>query len=149
MQANDIMTAGPAVVRTDASLQHVARLMVDYDCGAIPIVTEDGNRPVGIVTDRDITTRAVAEGRNPLEMQADEVMTRNVVTVDRHAPVEDCAALMEKEQVRRVVVVDNNGTCLGIIAQADIARETSEAQTGEVVEDVSQPTPSASAPSRT
>lgn len=94
-------------------------LMVEHDCGAIPVVEDERNRkPVGIVTDRDITCRTVAEGKNPLEMTVGDCMTGSCATVSQKDDVEDCCRIMEENQVRRVPVVDDGG----IVAQADIAR---------------------------
>lgn len=139
MKVNEIMTANPACCTPDTNLQEVAKMMVDNDCGAIP-VCEDANhkRPIGIVTDRDITVGTVAKGDNPLEMTAKSVMTKNVVTVTPDTNVEDCLNLMEEKHVRRVPVVGENGECVGIVAQADVATNTSDRKTAEVVEKISQ-----------
>jgi signal-transduction protein with cAMP-binding, CBS, and nucleotidyltransferase domain len=121
--------------------------MVEQDCGAVPVVESyETGRPVGVVTDRDITCRAVAEGRNPLELTAGEVMSQGCVTISAAASVADCCAALEQHQVRRVVVVDDAGACCGIVSQADIARHSKQ-KAGEVVREVSQPAvPAAAAP---
>ena len=145
MQVNDIMTENPACCTADTNLQEVARLMVENDCGCIPVVEdEETMRPVGVVTDRDITCRCVAEGRNPLEITAGDIMSSPVVTTTPETSVEDCCGVMEENQVRRVPVVDARGGCCGIVAQADLALKTEEQKTAEVVREVSQPTPTAS-----
>ena len=100
---------------------------------------EESMKLVGVVTDRDIVSRTVAEGRNPLEMTARDCMSSPVVTVTPETSVDDCCNTMEWNQVRRVPVVDGGGCC-GMVAQADIARQGSEHQTAEVVHDVSRPT---------
>src|SRR3982751_3925472 len=143
MQVKDVMTATPACCTADASLEEVANLMVENDCGAIPVVdSEDSKRPVGLITDRDIVCRAVAEGLNPLDLTATDCMTSNVLTVTEQSSFEECCRLMEEKQVRRVPVVDENGALVGIVALADVAREGGKTTAGEVVKEVSDPTAS-------
>lgn len=140
MKAKDLMTPNPACCTPETNLQQVAQLMVEEDCGCIPVVEQPENlKPVGIITDRDICCRTVARGKNPLEMTAGQAMSSPVMSVTRDTSLKECCRLMEEEQVRRLIVVDQNGSCCGIIAQADIARHTSKQQTGEVVQEVSQP----------
>jgi CBS domain-containing protein len=139
MTAEQIMTVRPAVCTPDASLQAVALLMVEYDCGEIPVVDSmDDMVPIGVITDRDITCRSVAQGRNPLTMRAADCMTSPCVTVERHEKVEECCRVLEDQQIRRVLVVDRAGRLCGIIAQADIAEFARPEQTLEVVREVSQ-----------
>lgn len=139
MQVKDIMTENPACCTDITSLQETARMMIDHDCGCIPVVeNEENKKPIGMITDRDITIRTVAVGKNPLQMTAGEVMTPTVITVTPDTSVEDCCNKMEKNQVRRVAVVDENGACCGIVAQADIALDTDESKTAEVVQEVSR-----------
>jgi CBS domain-containing protein len=139
MQVKDIMTDHPACCTFDTSLRDVARMMVDCDCGEIPVV-DAAQRPIGVVTDRDITCRAVAQGKNPLEMKASDVMSHPVITVRPDTDVDDACDAMETHQIRRVPVVDDDGKICGIVAQADIARNAPEEETAEMVKDVSQPT---------
>ncbi|HEY8459479.1 MAG TPA: CBS domain-containing protein [Blastocatellia bacterium] len=141
MQVKDIMTREPACCTPDANLQDVARLMVECDCGEIPVVESKQNRkPIGVVTDRDICVRAVAQGKNPLEMTAGDCMSTPCVTVTPEMSVEDCCRVMEENQIRRVPVVDENGVCCGIVSQADIAQHASKQETAEVVREVSRAT---------
>lgn len=137
MDVRDLMTADPVCCNADTGLQDVAKMMVDNDCGAIPVI--DDGRPVGIVTDRDIACRAVAEGKNPLEMTAGEIMSSPVEAVTEETSLEDLCELMEDEQIRRVVVVDDEGRVCGIVAQADLA-EYADDEVAEVVEKISEPT---------
>ena len=124
MQVKDVMTATPACCTAETSLQEVANLMVENDCGAIPVVdSEDSNKPIGLITDRDIVCRAVAEGLNPLDLTANDCMTSDVLTVTEQTSFEECCRLMEEKQVRRVPVVDADGALVGIVALADVARE--------------------------
>lgn len=141
MNVQEIMTENPACCPADENLQAVARMMVDNDCGLIPVVENaQSKKPVGTVTDRDICTRAVAEGRNPLDLTARDVMTENVITVTPETSLEECCNLMEDNQIRRVLVVDNKGDCCGIVAQADIAVNAGGNKTAEVVQEVSRAT---------
>ena len=139
MKAKDIMTRNPACCETDTSLQDVATLMSECDCGEIPVVdNKKSMKLVGVITDRDITIRTVAEGKNPLKMTAGDCMSSPCVTVTQEMTVEECCSLMEENKIRRVVVVDDSGCCCGIVAQADIANYASKTETGEVVKKVSQ-----------
>jgi len=116
-------------------------MMVQNDCGCIPVVeNEDSKKPIGMITDRDITTRVVAEGKNPKDLTAKDAMTSEVVSVTPDTSIEDCCNLMEERQIRRIAVVDNSGSCCGMIAQADIANNASESKTAEVVQEVSRAT---------
>jgi CBS domain-containing protein len=139
MLVKEIMTENPACCTAESNLQEVAKMMLDNDCGAIPVV-EDNNhkRPIGVVTDRDITVRTVAKGENPLNMSAKSVMTKNVFTVTPDTTVEECVNLMEEHQVRRVPVVDDDGNCIGMVAQADIAIKAKDSEAEDMVEEVSK-----------
>lgn len=140
MQVKDVMTPDPTCCTADTSLEEVAQMMVDCDCGCIPVVdSEDSLQPIGTVTDRDIAIRTVAQGMNPLEMTAADIMSSPVVTVRPETSIEEVSRLMGDNQVRRVVVVDENGQCCGMVAQADLALDASSQVTAEVVEKVSQP----------
>jgi|ERR1044072_1464825 CBS domain-containing protein len=146
MQVKDIMTANPAVCTPETTLQRVAELMVENDCGEIPVVEEMTNRrPVGVITDRDIVCRTVAKGINPLEVAVSGHMTTPCVTVSPDTPLEDCCRVLEENQIRRVPVVDADGACCGIVALADVARHAEKRDAGEVIREVSEPSASASA----
>lgn len=138
-KVKDIMTENPVCCTSETPLEEVARMMLENDCGCIPVVTGSNRKPLGTVTDRDITIRAVAQGKNPLQLKAADCMTPSVVTVIEDDSVDDCCQKMEEHKIRRVVVVNSAGSCCGIVAQADIARSTDKKKTGEVVEEVSQP----------
>jgi CBS domain-containing protein len=138
MQIKEIMTANPACCTASDTLRDVARLMVEKNCGAIPIIQDQKSRkPIGILTDRDITCRAVANGKNPLDLTARDLMTQPVLTLTPETSVEECCRLMEANQIRRMPVVDASGGCCGIVAQADVARMASEREIAELVKDVS------------
>ena len=138
MDIRSVMTANPATCGRDATLQEVAQLMKQNDCGQIPVVDE-GNKPVGVITDRDIAVRAVAEGTDTRNATAADYMTAPVATVRDNSSIDDCYRLMEQNQIRRVVVVDQQGNVAGIVAQADIALSGRDAKTAEVVKQVSNP----------
>ncbi len=141
MNVKDIMTGNPACCTTDNTLQEAAKMMNDNDCGCIPVVEDnEAKKPIGVITDRDICCRTVAEGKNPLDLTVGDVMTSSVETVNPNTSVEDCCNLMEEKQIRRVVVVDDMGGCCGIVAQADIAINATENKTAEVVQEVSKTT---------
>jgi len=140
MNVRDIMTKDPACCVPDSKLSEVARLMVDHDCGQIPVIeNQSTGKPVGVVTDRDIIIRAIAQGKNPLDMTARDVMSSPAVTVTPDTRVEDCCQTLEDKQVRRVPVIDDRGRCCGMVSQADIAQHAPEKMTAEVVRTVSQP----------
>jgi len=139
MNVQDIMTKDPACCTAETSLQEVAQMMVDHDCGCVPVVDSVETKiPVGMITDRDITTRVVAEGKNPLDLTAADAMSSTVVSVTPETSVEECCNVMESSQIRRVAVVDENGACCGIVAQADIATNAPASETAEVVQEVSK-----------
>ena len=138
MNVGEVMTKDPACCSPETSLQEVAQMMVDNDCGCIPVVNSGSNEPVGTVTDRDIACRVVAEGKNPLDLTASDVMTSDVVSIRPDASLDECCKVMEDHQIRRVLVVDDQGCCCGIVAQADIAANASASDTAEVVQEVSK-----------
>jgi CBS domain-containing protein len=145
LAVRDAMTPDPACCLASTPLPEVARMLVEHDCGAIPVIdTRTGKKPVGIVTDRDIACRAVAEGRDPAKLTAGDCMSRPCLTVDEETSLEDACRLMEANRIRRIVVVDPSGQSRGILSQADIARHASGEKTAEVVRRVSQPTRSPS-----
>lgn len=137
--ARDIMTPDPACCRSTTPLDQVARLMEQNDCGEIPVIDIE-DRPIGVVTDRDIVCRVVAQGKNPMAYTAEICMTTPAFTVREDEPLDKIVATMEKLQIRRVPVVDDNGACIGIISQADLAFVESERKVGELVREVSRDT---------
>jgi CBS domain-containing protein len=134
--ARDIMTPAPQCCSRETPLNEVANLMVEADCGEIPVT--DGSRLVGVVTDRDIVCRVVAKGKNPTAVTAGECMSEPVIVVKEDSTIEDVMSLMEEKQIRRVPVVDGTGCCCGIISQADLALTGRESQVGELVREVSK-----------
>jgi CBS domain-containing protein len=140
MRIKEIMTYDPVCCTPETSLRDVARMMLDCDCGEIPVVDNSTNlRPVGVITDRDIVCRAVALDKNPLQMTAKECMSAPCVAVDPETTIDECCRILEEKQIRRLPVVDEQGCC-GIVSLADIAAHKLRDQLAEVLEEVSQPT---------
>ncbi|MGH9948829.1 MAG: CBS domain-containing protein [Pyrinomonadaceae bacterium] len=138
MKVNEVMTTNPAHCFDTTSLSDVAKMMAENNCGSIPVVDgPDTKKPIGTITDRDIAIRTVAHNKNPLTMVAGEVMTTDPVTVRDDASFEEACEAMENAQIRRILVVDKDGSCCGIVAQADIALNAGEHETAELVKDVS------------
>lgn len=138
MNITSLMTPNPACCRAQTPLRDVARMMLDNDCGEIPVVDES-QRPIGVVTDRDIAVRVVASGRNTNEAAASDAMSSPVHTVTIDSSVEDAVSLMETDQIRRVPVVDKSGKLAGIVSLADLALSGEDRVTADVVKEVSEP----------
>ena len=134
---SDVMTTRPRAVTPETPVSQVAELMKAEDVGAIPVVQDD--QLVGMVTDRDIVVRAVAEGKDPRGMPAAAVSSRDLVTVDPDQDLSDALQLMAQHQVRRLPVVDEDNHLLGVVSQADVAREVKDKAAGEMLEDISRP----------
>lgn len=138
MDIRSIMTADPSCCSADTTLREVAQMMKERDCGQIPVV--DANRkPVGVITDRDIVVRGLAEGDLSSSATAGKYMTSPATTITTQCSLDECADVMEQNQIRRVVVVDEQGCVSGIVAQADIALACRDGRIGEVVKQVSRP----------
>jgi CBS domain-containing protein len=138
-QIEQIMTKNPVCCNRDTKIDQVAGLMVQHDCGEIPVVENgQGKKLVGVITDRDIVVRSVARGINPLELSAEDCMTANPVTAKRDLDIEKVCHLMEQNHIRRIPVVDDNGFVVGIVSQADIATSTNESGVAHLVRDISQ-----------
>lgn len=140
-EVREIMTKDPICCTPDINLQEVAKLMVECDCGEIPILNNEREKHViGVVTDRDICCRAVAQGKNPLELAAKDCMSTPAVTINFRASVEECINLMERKLIRRIPVVDDDGAICGMVSQADIAEKLNDSKTGEVIKVISRHT---------
>jgi len=137
--AQDVMTANPACCTPETPIDQVARLMVQHDCGEIPVI-DPAEQVIGVVTDRDIVCRVVAVGKNPMAYPASSCMSELVVTVPMNAPISEVLSAMERHQVRRVPVVDEQGSCVGMISQADLAWSGRERDVAELVREVSRET---------
>ena len=139
-KVREIMTRSPGCCTASTPLEDVARMMIMHDCGEIPVLDDEGT-PIGVVTDRDICCRTVAQGKNPLEMTAGEVMSSPCVTVGVDDTVHECCEVLEAHMIRRVPVVDARGVCCGIVSQADIARGADARETADLLREVSRPIP--------
>lgn len=144
MRAQDIMTTSPACCTPDNTAQEAARMMEEHHCGCIPVVEDqESKRLVGVVTDRDLTIRGIARGMSPNTLVID-LMSLDVSCCRPHAEVQEVETIMAERQVRRVPIIDDRGCCIGMVAQADLAREeghaTTEEEVGRVVERISEKT---------
>jgi CBS domain-containing protein len=133
-QIRKLMTVLPRTVKTGDSIVDAAKLMRGEDSGIAPIV--DGDRLVGVITDRDIAVRVVAEGRDPRTTRVEEVASTNLVTVDPHQNLVEALRLIRQHHVRRLPVVEEDGRLIGIIAEADVARHLDDERMAEVVEQI-------------
>jgi CBS domain-containing protein len=138
MKLSTIMTGGIETILPQASLAEAAKKMASQDIGSLPVCAEP-RRVVGIITDRDITVRAVARGMDPNQTRVEDVMTRDVLSCSSESEVEDACELMEKRQVRRLLVTGQDEVPVGIVSLGDIALCLRESQSGEVLKKVSEP----------
>ena len=132
----DLMTSNPTTIEPDKTVVDAAKLMRDEDAGLIPVV--EGQKLIATITDRDIALRVVAEGKDASSTKVRDVASTRLVTVDPDQDLDEALRLMAKNQVRRLPVVEEDGKLVGIVAQADVARHTSDEKTGEVVEQISK-----------
>ena len=119
MLIKDVMTESPTCCRPDDSVDRVAKLMLEHDCGIVPVCK--GRKVVGVITDRDITCRAVATSRTPTQVPVSEVMTSTVYCIHENDDIQAAVDLMEEKQVRRLPVLDEDDDIAGIIAPSDLA----------------------------
>jgi len=137
MKVKDIMTKNVAYIRPDSTVSDAAKLMQQYDVGAIPVC--DNNGVVGLVTDRDIVLRNVVVGTDPRTTPVSNIMTTNVSTVSPDTDVSMLSDIMAKKQIRRVPVVDNN-TLVGIVSLGDLAVDNRfDMEASEALTDISKP----------
>jgi CBS domain-containing protein len=130
----DVMTPNPKTVEPGTSIKDAAKLIKTEEIGALPVV--EGGRLTGMITDRDIVIRAVAE--NKLDATVGDIASKDVVSIDPEQSLEEAARLMAEHQIRRLPVVDAEGCCVGIIAQADLAWTGREHDVAELVREVSR-----------
>ena len=137
----DVMTPTPECCTADDSVIEVARVMDQRDVGIVPIVeSQDTRKLIGVVTDRDIVLRVVAQGRDPnVVICVKEVMTAEVVSCSPGDDLLHAEALMKEHQLHRILVVDDDGAVVGIVATADLARTSDETQTGDTIKAITQP----------
>ena len=139
-KVRDVMTSDPACVRENDGIVEAARIMKREDAGVVPIV--DGDRKLmGIITDRDIVVRLVAEGRNPLDCKVNEAMTKRIRSVGEDATVDEVMSIMRGANVRRVPVCDAGGRIVGIVSMGDLAETGDKGKVGDVVQNISEARP--------
>jgi CBS domain-containing protein len=136
MDLREAMTDSPRSVTQGSSVAEAARLMRDEDTGIVPVV--EGDRLLGVVTDRDIALQIVAEGKDPEATRVEEIASKNLVTIDPGQSLDEALRLMAEHQVRRLPVTEEDGRLVGIVSQADIAKHAPAKRTGEVVEQISK-----------
>jgi CBS domain-containing protein len=140
MLVRDIMHFDPACCTPESSLRQAAQMMERCDCGAIPVVAaDDRKRPIGVITDRDIVCRAVAQGIDPSQATVAECMSSGLATIHDDSSIESCCDAMERAQVRRMLVLNEEGELCGIVSQADVALRLQPDWAAEVVREVSRP----------
>lgn len=132
----ELMSSDPCSIDTDKSVAYAAKMLRDENVGLAPIV--EGDKLVGTVTDRDIATRVVAEGKDPESTRVTEIASTDLVTIKPQQNLDEALRLMASRQVRRLPVVDEDGRLVGVVAQADVARQASESETGKLVEEISK-----------
>ena len=133
----DLMTRNPTVVSDRDSIRDVARIMKDQDTGVVPVC--EGNKIIGLVTDRDIVVRLIADGKDPLNASVNDVMTKSIRKIHEDATVDDVLSLMSSSEIRRVPVVNKNDELVGIVSIGDISSDTKKA--GETLNDISEARP--------
>ena len=142
MNVQQLMTRDPACCTPTDTAREAAIIMRDRDCGSVPVIEDtDSRRLVGMITDRDIAVRGIADGRGS-DAPVRDLMSTEPSTVGELDDVRAVEQIMSQRQVRRVPVVDEQGRCIGIIAQADLARANrvvSNREVGRVVERISEP----------
>ena len=135
-KVHQVMTDRPRCVTAETTVSEAAQLMKSDDVGSLPVL--DGEQLAGMVTDRDIVIRAIAEGKDPRGMPVREVASRELVKVNADDDLSSALQLMASQQVRRLPVVDDDGRLVGILAQADVAREAKDKDSGQMLQDISQ-----------
>ena len=143
MKVRDIMTADVATAHLDSSLREIAQLMRDEDTGAIPVL--DGDELAGIITDRDIVVRCVAEGRDADDATAEDILSERLETVEPDSDVEEASQLMARRQIRRLPVVED-GRLVGMLSLGDIAVKSEEDMAADALENVSEGVKATKAP---
>ncbi len=144
IQVQDLMTVNPVCCTKDTPIEEVARLMRDHQCGEVPVVDLNGTKPIGVITDRDMICRTLAQGINPMGRTVEFSMSSPVHVLPITATLDDCIDVMERYQIRRVPIVDEKGELRGMVSQADLANRLDSEQIAHlmrVVSKRSQPIP--------
>lgn len=136
----DVMTPNPECVSEKDNIREVARIMKDQDTGVVPVV--DGKRIIGLITDRDIVVRGLAEGKNLENVLVNELMTKSIRSVREDASLNDVLEMMGNAEIRRVPVVNSNDELVGIVSLGDIASQgNQDGKVGRTVENISEAPP--------
>jgi CBS domain-containing protein len=135
-KVREVMTDRPRCVTLETPISEVAQLMESEDIGSLPVL--EGDQLAGMITDRDIVVRAIAQGKDPRGMPVREVASRELVTVNADDDLSNALEKMASQQVRRLPVVDEENRLVGVLAQADVALEVKEKAVGEMVEEISK-----------
>ncbi len=140
MKVREIMTPDPVCCLPEDSAQKVATVLREKNIGAMPVVLDQSSRKlVGVITDRDLCCRVVATGSNPATTRIDRIFSANPVTCREGENVGHCEQLMQEHQVRRIPVVDGEGRCIGIVAQADLALKEKPDKVSKLLAEISKP----------
>lgn len=137
MLVSELMTKAVKTIQAEATLQEAAQMMRDLDVGILPVA--EGGRPTGMLTDRDIVIRALADSLDPRQTRVRDVITPRVCSIYAEQEIEDAAELMAKEQVRRLLVVDQQQRAVGIISLGDLSRGSAEDAAETALEGVARP----------
>jgi CBS domain-containing protein len=137
MKVREMMTPGIEFVNSEATIQEAAEKMKESDIGAMPVII--GDETVGMITDRDIVIRIVAHGLDPQKTHVIDAITEGVEFCNEEDDIKDVARLMEKQQIRRVVVKNSRDKVTGIVSLGDLARSVNHELSGEVLKEVSEP----------
>lgn len=133
----DVMTRGVEVLHPDATLKEAAEKMRRFNIGPLPVC--DGDKLVGLVTDRDIVVRGIAMGHDPTTSRISSVMSEDLESIHPRASLDEAAHLMKDKQLRRLLVVDDDGKLVGLVSLGDLAREADDTTAGQTLEGISEP----------
>lgn len=140
MKVQQVMTEHPVCCRPTDTAQTVAQMLRDQNIGSMPVVADgDSGRLLGIITDRDLCCRILAEGLDPRTTLIDAYITRDLVTCRAEQSLDSCAKLMQMHQLRRILIVDKYAICVGILSQADLARSDQSEKVHRTVAEISKP----------
>jgi CBS domain-containing protein len=136
----DMMSREVDFCTPDCSIQAIACMMADRNVGSIPVVdSTDRMVPIGILTDRDIVIRVIAPGMDPCSVRVDQFMSLDIQTIAGNAPLSEAIAMMQRHQLRRLPVVDDTGSLVGVLSLADVARPADAEQNAETIRELSEP----------
>jgi len=142
MKIREVMTPDPVCCTPEDTAQKVAKVMCDQNIGSVPVVLDRQSRTLmGIITDRDLCCRIVAEGLDPKSTRIERFITLNPVTCRDGENLDNCERLMQEHQVRRIPVVDADGHCIGMVAQADLALKEKPEKVSKTVAEISKSSP--------